>query len=77
MFVLLTSDEAGQEQGFSAVYRNPQDVPQEQRTISAYVEADHAHIGSVVNLACCHLWLKIVTDTPTVKVRTSSGKGSS
>ena len=45
MFVLLRSDKHNNEQGFYSVYRNQQEgvIPQEQRKLTANIEADHHH----------------------------------
>ena len=68
MFVLLRSDKHNSEQGFYSVYRNQQEgvIPQEQRKLTANIEADHQHIANVVNFACCYLWTRIIIDTPTI-----------
>ena len=68
MFVLLRSDKHNNEQGFYSVYRNQQEgvIPQEQRKLTANIEADHHHIANVVNFACCYLWTRVIIDTPTI-----------
>ena len=45
MFVLLRSDKHNSEQGFYSVYRNQQEgvIPQEQKKLTANIEADHHH----------------------------------
>ena len=66
MFVLVQSDRDGRHQGFSAVYRKPREggVPLEERPITAHIEADRAHIETVVNFAGSFLWASILDTSP-------------
>ena len=66
MFVLLI---CGDNQGFYGVYRNPQEGAslQEERKITAYVEADQHHIANIVNFVCSWIWVDIITNTPSVQ----------
>lgn len=62
MFVMVRLDRDGRHQGFSAVYRKPQEggVPLEERKITAHVEAERQHIEAVVNFTCSFLWASIL-----------------
>lgn len=66
MFVLLQSDRDARHQGFSAVYRKPNEggVPRDERPITANVEADQQHIETVINFACSFLWASILDSAP-------------
>lgn len=69
MFVLVQSNQDSRghhNQGFSAVYRRPQEarVPQQERLITANVEADQLHIETVVNFACSFMWASILDTAP-------------
>lgn len=66
MFVLVQSSQDSRgHQGFSAVYRKPQEgrVPQQERLITANVEADQQHIETIVNFACSFMWASILDST--------------
>ena len=67
MFVLVqSSQESRGHQGFSAVYRKPQEgrVPEQERLITANVEADQQHIENIINFACSFMWASILDTTP-------------
>jgi hypothetical protein len=67
MFVLIqSSQESRGHQGFSAVYRKAQEgrVPEQERLITANVEADQQHIETIVNFACSFMWASILDTTP-------------
>ena len=68
MFVLIQSNQElnRSHQGFSAVYRKPQEgrVPEQERQITANVEADQQHIETIVNFACSFMWASILDTTP-------------
>jgi hypothetical protein len=67
MVVLAQSDRDGKSQGLYAVYRKPKEgslVPQDQRPLTAHVEADRQHIENVVNFCCCYLWASMLDSTP-------------
>ena len=68
MVILAQSDRDGKSQGLYSVYRKPQEggtVPQEQRPITAHIEADRQHIENIVNFCCCFLWSSMLdSSTP-------------
>ena len=67
MFVLIqSSQESRGHQGFSAVYRKAQEgrVPEQERLITANVEADQQHIETIINFACSFMWASILDTTP-------------
>ena len=68
MFVLAQSDRDSKSQGLYSVYRKSEEagstVPQEQRPITAHVEADRQHIENVVNFCCYFLWASMLDSSP-------------
>ena len=64
MLVLLQHGSEGRHQAISAVYRKPTEVPQEERHITAHVEADRHHIETVVNFCCSFMWASILDSAP-------------
>lgn len=76
MFVLLISGDNSHEQGFYCVYRNPQEgaILQQERKITAHIEADHQHVAAVVNLACSWIWCDIISNAPTIHSPTATTK---
>ena len=66
MAVLVSATNDRQKRGFHSIYRKPQEggLPAEQRRITAYIEADHQHVASIINFAACYLWSSLVDVMP-------------